>query len=189
MKYKHLILLTLFLTAGFANAWDGQRHGFLLGIGAGAAYDNFTGIQHDRISPEQVDNSTFGYAISPKIGYAINNRLAFYYSRYPVMFSVQDAANKDVGVTSCIEALIVHYYLTENAPSFYFGGGAGVGYFFDDGTSSNYSKEALKGIGVIGSVGYEPIKHVTTELSLHYKSPQSGASDFSVSFIISVLGY
>jgi len=58
-----------------------------------------------------------------------------------------------------------------------------------DDDTSNYSSDALKGIGLVGTIGFEPIKHLSTELSLHYKSPQSGASDFGVSLLVCVLGY
>ena len=183
-----MLLALMILTASSANAWDGERQGFLLGIGFGAGFNSYTGIQYDPVSSKSEDNATFAFAASPRIGYAINNRVGFYYSRHPLVFSVENEANKDITIISCIEALQVHYYLNDVAPSFYFGVGAGVGYFFDDKTS-NYSEDSLKGIGIIGTVGYEPIKHVSTELSLHYKSPQQGASDLGISLLVNVLGY
>ncbi len=187
---KRLIILLALVafTTGSAYAWDGQRQGFLLGLGFGGGYNSFTGIQYDPISSEKTDKTAFAFAASPRIGYAINNQLAFYYSRHPIVFSITNENDKDITITSCIEALMAHYYLTDAAPSLYFGAGAGIGYFFDDATS-NYSKDSLKGIGVIGTVGFEPIKHIFTEFSLHYKSPQQDASDFSISILIGVLGY
>ena len=184
------ILLTsiILTTSSAANAWDGQRKGFLLGLGLGAGFDSYSGIQYDPVGPESEDNSTFVIAASPRIGYAINNQVAFYYSRHPFFFSVEDEAEEDITLISCIEALQVHYYLAETSPSIYFGFGAGVGYFFDNAVD-NYSSNSLKGIGLIGTVGYEPIKHFSTELSLHYKSPQKDASDFGVSLLVNVLGY
>ncbi len=183
-----LLVLIILTASSSANAWDGERQGFLLGIGFGAGFDSYTGIQYDPVGSRSEDNTTFAFAASPRIGYAINNRVAFYYSRHPLVFSVENEAKKDLTITSCTEALQVHYYLAEASPSLYFGVGAGVGYFFDEATN-NYSKDSLKGIGVIGTVGFEPIKHVSTELSLHYKSPQQGASDFGTSLIVNVLGY
>ncbi len=189
MKKRLFGLLALMLfTTGSANAWDGNRQGFLLGLGLGAGYNRFTGIQYDPIGPEKVDNRSFALAASPRIGYAVNNQLALYYSRHPIVFSLKNENDKEINITSCIEALMAHYYLTDTAPSLFFGAGAGVGYFFDDDTS-NYSKDSLKGIGVIGTVGFEPVKHLSAELSLHYKSPQQGASDFSISILVNVLGY
>ena len=187
-----VMLLALITTVTFNSTakagWDGQRKGFLLGIGFGAGYDSYSGVQYDLISARSKDNSTFAFAASPRIGYAFNNRMAFFYSRHPFVFSVENDQQKDITITSCIEALQVHYYLSDASPSLYLGLGGGIGYFFDDKTS-NYSKDALKGIGLIGTVGYEPIKHVSTELSLHFKSPQDGASDFGVSLLVTILGY
>jgi hypothetical protein len=183
-----LLALIILTVSSSANAWDGERQGFLLGIGFGGGFDSYTGIQYDPVGPESEDNSTFAFAASPRIGYAINNRVAFYYSRHPLVFSVENEAKKDLTIFSCTEALLVHYYLANSSPSIYFGVGAGVGYFFENVTS-NYSEDSLKGIGVIGTVGFEPIKHVSAELSLHYKSPQQDASDFGISLLVNVLGY
>ncbi len=44
-------------------------------------------------------------------------------------------------------------------------------------------------MGIIGTVGFEAIKHVFTEFSLRYKSPQKGASDFGISLLVVLLGY
>jgi hypothetical protein len=183
-----VLLVLVFASTSVANAWDGQRKGFLLGIGFGAGFDSYSKIQYDPISPVKEDNSQFAFAASPRIGYAINNQLAIYYSRHPLLFSVKTAENKDLALTSCIEAISMQYYFSDKAPSVYVGGGAGVGYFFDS-KKSNYSVHALKGIGLFGTVGYEPRKHILSEFSLHYKSPQSGSSDIGVTLLVSVLGY
>ncbi len=185
------LLLTgicLALSPATARAWDGERQGLLLGIGVGAGAYSYSGVQHDLIGPGEKTESGMALAISPKIGYAINNQWALLYSRHPFLFSATDDAGKEHDMTSCIESVEVLYFLDERAPSLYLGLGAGVGYFFDDSVS-NYSSEALKGVGLVGTVGYEPFKHVTAELSLHLKSPQSGATDLGVSLIVSVLGY
>ncbi len=192
MKIKLALLLALLLvTAGSANAWgwwDGERQGFLLGFGMGAGFDSYSGIRYDPVGLAEEDNDAFAIAMSPRIGYAISNQVALYYSRHPFIYKVDDAAGDEVTITSCIEALQVQYFLAETAPSLYFAVGAGVGYFMDFDTS-NYSADALKGFGMVGTIGVEPIKHLSAELSLHYKSPQSGASDFGVSLLVNVLGY
>ncbi len=187
-----MILLALMLTmagsAGALQGWDGERQGFLLGLGLGAGYDSYSGIRYDHVGLEKEDNSTFAFAASPRIGYAFNDRLALYYSRHPFVFKADDETGESVLLTSCIEALQVQYFLADTAPSLYFAVGAGVGYFFDDETS-NYSENALKGFGVVGTLGIEPIKHLSAELSLHYKSQQEDASDIGVSLLVNVLGY
>lgn len=189
MKVK-LVTMTalLLLTFGSARAWDGERKGFLLGLGLGIGYDSYSGVQYDEIGPDQEDNSSFAFAASPRIGYACSNRLGFFYSRHPFVFTIENEDDDEVTMTTCTEGLEMLYYLEETAPSLYLGLGAGIGYFFHDGTS-NYSDEALKGFGILGTIGYEPFRHYSAEISLHYKSPQEGASDVGVSFLVNVLGY
>ncbi|MCB9365917.1 MAG: hypothetical protein H6508_01840 [Calditrichaeota bacterium] len=189
MKKKLLLILALLiLLPQVCGAWDGERKGFLLGIGFGAGVDSYSGVQYDKLGPQENSDTKLAFAASPRIGYAINDQVAFYYSRHPFLFPVKDAAGKDVAITSCIEALQAHYFLSKAAPSPYLGFGGGVGYFFDD-SISNYSGESLKGIGVIATAGYEAIKHVSAEFSLHFKSPQSGATDVGATLLVTVLGY
>ncbi|MDA3899077.1 MAG: hypothetical protein PF637_01015 [Spirochaetes bacterium] len=53
----------------------------------------------------------------------------------------------------------------------------------------NYSEESLKGIGIYGIVGIEPMKHITTEIAIHFRSPQAGSTDLAVSLLVGVIGY
>ena len=117
----------LLLTAGSVRAWDGERKGFLLGLGLGIGYDSYSGVQYDEIGPEEEDNSSVAFAASPRIGYAWNNRIGLFYSRHPFMFSVKNESNDDVTITTCIESIEMLYYLQETAPSLYLGLGAGIG--------------------------------------------------------------
>jgi hypothetical protein len=187
-KYFRTVLFLLSLVVGEATAWDGQRQGFLLGIGFGAGFDSFSGVQYDELGTDKMDNSSIAFAASPRIGYAINNRMAFYYSRHPLVYGVENEFGKDVSIVTCIEALQFQYYLNETGPSFYFGVGGGIGYLFDD-EISNYSSKSLKGIGFIGAAGYEFLKHYSTEFSIHYKSPQNESSNLGVSLLVTILGY
>jgi len=183
-----LFACVLSITCASAYAWDGEREGFLLGVGFGVGLESYSGIEYDYVGLDSEDNSTLAFAMSPRVGYAPCNQLGFYYSRHPFIFSTKNEAGEDITLISCTEALMAQYYLQDSAPSVYFGFGAGVGYFMEYEVS-NYSDDALKGLGLLGTVGYEPIKHFSAELSLHFKLPQESASDFGASLLVNVLGY
>jgi hypothetical protein len=170
------------------SAWDGERRGLQLGFGVGAGLDGFTGLQYDPIGPDKVNRSGIAFSMLPRVGYAFTNQLALYYSRHPMMYTVKKADDIDLKITTCVEALHMDYYLKDTAPSLFFGLGAGVGYFMERGTL-NYSDDSLKGVGIFGTLGFEPIKHITTELSVHYRSQQLGANNLGVSLIVNVIGY
>ena len=185
------VLLIFCLCQAFS--WDGVRKGFLLGIEFGAGYDAFGGIEYDSLGSGEKSNSALAFAASPRIGYAFTNRMALMYARNPLTFPVKNDAGKGVQITVCTESLQFLYFLEDSAPSVYLGAGAGFGYFFDEDTFNepemNYSANSLKGIGVYGILGFEPIRHVTAELAVHVRSPQEGAYDMAVSLLIGVLGY
>lgn len=193
MKYLSFAVIFTFFIVGQSSAWDGERKGFLLGIGFGAGIDSYYGIQYDSLSADPQDNSSIAFAASPRIGYAWNNQMAVMYARHPLTYAVEAENGDDVQVTSCTEAIQFLYYFKDSAPSVYLGAGLGIGYFFDeevaDEPAMNYSKNSLKGPGVYGIVGFEPFKHINAELAVHYRSLQSGASDLAVSLLIGVMGY
>lgn len=191
-KMKGTILIMLFISTSIF-AWDGERKGFLLGLGFGSGFEAYNGIQWDAIGPDKDSNATWAFAASPKIGYAFNNNIALLYTRYPLSYNVKSLTGSDVGIISCTEALQLVYFLEDQAPSVFFGLGTGIGYFFDqevmDEPAMNYSPKSLKGLGLMASVGLEPFKHITTELAIHYRIPQKDASVLAFSLLVSVIGY
>ncbi|MBC8374722.1 MAG: hypothetical protein H8E26_01685 [FCB group bacterium] len=190
MKLK--IVLMLFISTSIL-AWDGERKGFVLGLGFGPGYDVYSGIQWDAIGADEGSNSSWGFAASPKIGYALNNNTALFYTRYPLSYNVKSSKGSDVGIISCTEALQLVHFLEDQAPSMFFGLGTGIGYFFDQEVkaepSMNYSPNSLKGLGLLASVGFEPFKHITTELAIHYRAPQKDASVFAFTLLVSAMGF
>jgi hypothetical protein len=191
-KTKLTILIMLVISTSLF-AWDGERKGFLLGLGFGLGYEAYTGVQWDAISSDKDSNKSWAFAASPKIGYAFNNNIALVYTRSPLTYNVKTSTGTDVGIISCTEALQVIYFLEDQAPSIFFGLGTGIGYFFDqeviDEPAMNYSPNSLKGFGLMASMGFEPFKHITTELAVHYRAPQKDASVFAFSLLVSALGY
>ncbi|MBI9107809.1 MAG: hypothetical protein JEZ04_13765 [Spirochaetales bacterium] len=186
------ILIMLFISTSIF-AWDGERKGFILGLSLGSGFEVHNGIQWDAIGPDTDSNASWAFAASPKIGYAFNNNIAVFYTRYPLTYDLKSTTGSDVGIISCTEALQVIYFLEDKAPSFFFGLGAGIGYFFDqevmDEPAMNYSPNSLKGLGLMASMGFEPIKHIITELVIHYRVPQEEASVFAFSLLVGTIGY
>jgi len=193
MNKTKLTILIMVLISTSIFAWDGERKGFQLGLGFGLGYEVYDGIQWDAIGSGGHSNKSWAFAASPKIGYAFNNNIALFYTRYPLLYNVKSTSGNDVEITSCTEALQLVYFLEDKAPSFFFGLGTGIGYFFDQEVNAepamNYSPNSLKGLGLMASMGFEPFKHITTELAIHYRSPQKDASVFAFSLLVSVLGY
>ena len=193
MNKTKLTILIMVLISTSIFAWDGERKGFQLGLGFGLGYEVYDGIQWDAISSGGHSNKSWAFAASPKIGYAFNNNIALFYTRYPLLYNVKSTSGNDVGITSCTEALQLVYFLEDKTPSFFFGLGTGIGYYFDQEVNAepamNYSPNSLKGLGLMASMGFEPFKHITTELAIHYRSPQKDASVFAFSLLVSVLGY
>ena len=191
-KMKLTILIMVFISTSIF-AWDGERKGFLLGLGFGSGFDIYNGIQWDAIGPDKDSNASWAFAASPKIGYAFNNNIALFYTRYPLSYNVKSSDGSDVEITSCTEALQLVYFLEDQAPSVFFGLGTGIGYFFDqevfDEPAMNYSANSLKGLGLMASMGFELFKHITTELAIHYRIPQKDASVLAFSLLVSVIGY
>lgn len=191
-KVKLSFLIMVFISTTLF-AWDGERKGFLLGLGFGTGYDIYNGIQWDAIGSDKDSNASWGFAASPKIGYAFNNKIALVYTRYPLTYDVKSSTGSDVGIISCTEAIQLIFFLEDQAPSLFVGLGTGVGYFFDqevmDEPTMNYSPNSLKGLGLMALVGVEPIKHITTEFAIHYRAPQMDASVFAFTLLVSVLGY
>jgi len=191
-KTRGTIFLMLIISTSIL-AWDGEREGIVLGLGFGPGYDAYSGIQWDAIGPDKDSNASWAIAISPKIGYAFNNNVALFYTRYPLSYSVKSSYGNDVEVISCTEALQLVYFLEDQAPSLFFGFGAGIGYFFDEEVlvepEMNYSPNSLKGYGLMASIGFEPFKHITTELTVNYRAPQRDASVVAFSLLVTVLGF
>lgn len=169
MKRKLLFLLVLFVVISLSHsafALDGNRKGFIIGIGAGASY-----VDMDFESP-YTSESKIGLATSLKIGGGITDQFALYYVRNASWFSYQIKAeqvingqtyraegDKETFITG-ISGIGATYYLKTEAPSGYILGGIGIGDvatpFADDSDSESGSAFMIGG-------GYEFSPHVHVE--------------------------
>lgn len=184
--------------ASDAFAFDGQRQGFILGIGAGPGLTSFTQTLDLGSWPgggsETTDRENkFGLQTDFKIGYAPSNTFQVYYSNKVSWFGIENALGEDVIITSGVMGVGASYYLSPEAPSLFFGGGLGVSVWnapFEDGS------EAWTGFGLYTWAGYEFSRHWNVELDVVWGKPskqesgiEASANALSLMFKVDVLGY
>ncbi|MCB1185297.1 hypothetical protein KDM41_17905 [bacterium] len=135
-----ILALGTVLAATPAHAFDGDRRGFLLGLGAGYG------------SAEAFRNTDKGTATSFKIGAGLNDRTLLYYSNRVVFFSQHGDVDYQ-GMT----AAGVSFYLQPDQPSFFFSGELGV--------AARRSRRGTSNLGFTVGVGYEFTRHLNFELN------------------------
>ncbi len=161
MKIRRLVLLLtalVMLVSTQALAFDDERKGFMLGLGAGfgsAKWDmDISGDVAGTSIEIGASGSWSGLATDVKIGGGASEKLLVYYTSRQVFFSVES--------TSWLQGLNgvgVSYFLEPVGPSFYFNGALGLGgvRLLDDGGGSE------NGVGFLVGGGYEFTSHWSIE--------------------------
>ena len=188
MAKKYFILFfvgfVLFLVNTNAHAFDGQRKGFLLGIGLGPGYTSFT---------QEVAVSVFGFHESAKsdrenkigvitdfkIGYAPENSWAIYYTSKVSWFGMKNALGNDVTVSNGLGAVAMTYWFKPQFPSPFIAGG--LGYSTWSLPFENNPPATWTGFGLFAGGGYEFSKHISIEGSLSWGKPKHKVFGFEVS--------
>ena len=140
-------LLVIGLTAANWHAWDGERKGFILGLGIGPGYSSY---------PEKG-----GLFTTVKAGYAPTNQLLILSEISTVYIS--GLSHSTDNLFQGIFGVSVQFFpIEEPGNGVYLLAGAGIhnmAFYRDDweGGSNNY------GFGIRGGVGYEFIKHFSVE--------------------------
>ena len=152
-----LIALSLLCATSTVDAFDGNRKGFSLGLGAGVHHlDNH--VLFDGNGGVIYEGQT-GIASSLKIGAGINEQFSVFYTRNASWYNV----NGELAVIG-LTGLGASYYLSPNVPSKYFIAGLGLGDFstplYDSDTDINDGSSFLVGFG------YEFKKHQSVEFNL-----------------------
>jgi hypothetical protein len=203
MARKHsvwvLVGLVPLLAFTNAHAFDGQRRGFIIGIGAGISRTSFTQdatfdyrghrktVRSDREHKE-------GAATDFKIGYAWDNSWAVYYTSKVSWFNIQNALGNEVTIANGLGAVAVTHWLKPQAPSGFVAGGLGYSTWslpFED-----HAPDTWFGPGLFVGGGYEFARHWSWEGYLAWGRPkdtESGiefsAKTFSIMLSVNVLGY
>ena len=196
-----LVVATLFLITNYANAWDGHREGFILGLGAGygnhwLTYEStkyemsyYYGMRiFTEAGTETKTASQTGLMSDFKIGYAPSDQLMIYWMSKVAWL---DISEKEYMITSGIGGLGISYYQEPTAPSAYFSGG--VGYSTWQAPLSGNPESAI-GLGLSVGAGYEFAKHISLECNLTWGHPSKKEWDWdakalAVRVTVNVLGY
>jgi hypothetical protein len=158
-----------------AQAFDGARKGFVLGLGLGF------GSAKQTISAQGVSlsNTEGGLATTFKIGAGLSDNFVLYYSNRVVFFN----ADVTVGLTNSshslnqgMSAVAGSYYLEPAGPSFFFTGELGVGILTDRDADASDS-----GFGVGLGVGYDFGNHFVLEGTfMHAKVGAEDVGDVTI---------
>ncbi len=189
-----LIAVVLLGITTNVSAWDGQRKGFILGVGSGFGLTSFTQeVEYLGVSETSDRENKLALNTDFKIGYAPNNTLAIYYDNKVSWFGITNALGEDVTITNGLSSLGVTYFFNQAAPSPFLSGGIGISSWaapFEENT------DTWTGFGLFVGGGYEFARHWSTEINLMWGNPSNEVSgveitsnSFSLMFTVNVLGY
>lgn len=191
MKFvKSLTVAAIFLSANPAFAFDDNREGFILGLGAGLhTIKNDYSLNGNSYLTE----SKSGLATSFKMGGGITNQFALYFVRNSSWFSTpvtNGTTTKDAHAVVGISGIGATYYFEPAAPSGYMLAALGGSDYAFPFESSITTKKG--GAFMLGG-GYEFDKHVMFEVTLlatsvadpdnSYDKIQSSALQFTLNYM------
>ena len=167
-------VLASMLTVSTASAFDDQREGFLIGLGAGLNLTN-TGFYNS-------SETSFGLSTAFKIGYGFNNQFLLYYTNDVSWYGLDRSDDWFVTGASGIGA---SYYIEENSP-YYVMGSLGIGTFADF-TSGESADDT--GLAFTLGGGYEYSPHVLLETTWQNISTGDDTSNNVFKFTINYMWY
>lgn len=149
-----VLALALIVTAFQAQAFNGERQGFMLNLGVGAGQAKWTA--EDEGIEVSFDKTGFGGDF--KIGGGINPQTMIYYSNRTLFYSLDFSDGMGGTVSSNLvngmSAVGVSYFLQPQAPSFFFSGALGIGVLTD-----SEGEDSQSGFGFTFGAGYEFAKN------------------------------
>jgi len=158
--FVFLVLGSMLLMAGNAAAFDKERRGFVLGLGAGYGSAKQTVSASSGGSGVDVSTSSGGIATDFRIGSGINDQFLLYWTSQQVFFSKFETL-----WAQGIGGLGASYFLEPAAPSFFFEAALGLG-----GLIWVEEYEADTGFGFMLGAGYEFSPNWCVELSYFHAS-------------------
>ncbi len=160
---KTVTFAAILFTATPALAFDGNRQGFILGLGAGV---HSTGIDFIYDGYNDLSQSKSGLATSAKIGGGITNQFALYYVRNASWYNApyfDGFTTTDITVTIGLSGLGASYFLAPTAPSAYFLAALGIG---DISAPFESNIKSDTGSAFMVGAGYEFSKHLMAEATI-----------------------
>jgi len=181
-----LILIAIsILCSSSIYAFDGERKGFILGIGLGVGYLSNTtspGYSYDTDSETDSRMVTQTYF---KIGYAPSNTLEIFYSSRISWWSERNIFWLGLGAVA-----FTLYFDNISETGWFVSGGIGHSNMSElDFSSTPVSRS---GFGLFGGAGYEFSKHWTVEVDLQYLTVADDRRDtdsFGVLVTVNVLAF
>ena len=146
-----LITITLMILLGSmtASAFDGDRKGFMLNLGAG--------FGQGKISWDGGSSSGMGFGSDLKIGGGTSSQLQFYYSNRVIWYSPD---NSSAELVNGMSAAGFTYFYKPQAPSLFILFALGIGVLSDSEASDGEA-----GFGATIGVGYEIVRSLTVEFT------------------------
>ena len=192
--FLSVAVLAVFCVTTVAGAFDGERQGFILGIGVGAGLTTYTQtISSGSNSLTSDRENEFPLMTDFKIGYAPNDLVEIYWVNKVSWFSMENALGDDVTITNGLGGLGVTYFFEPAAPSAFVSGGIG---FSSWTVPFEEEAEVWSGFGLTAGAGYEFATHwyVAGDVCWGKPSTEEYGLDFSVDALsvkltINVIGY
>ncbi|HBC47605.1 MAG TPA: hypothetical protein DEO84_07760 [candidate division Zixibacteria bacterium] len=189
-----IILAVILEMSVAAQAFDGQRKGFIIGGGLGMGLSSYAQSFETNRHRYIIDRIDKGALISDfKVGYAPTKRIEIYYTSKFSWFRMTNAIGDNVIVADGISGLGVSRYFRSTIPAWFLSGGIAMSTWSlpFEGNSS-----AWRGFGFYVGGGYEFTRHLDVEANLIWARPnltENGvkATTYSLSwkFTLNVLAY
>ncbi len=151
-----LLVLAIVFAAVQVQAFDGQRQGFMLNLGAGLGQGKLTG----KAGSAKVTVDAMGFGGDFKIGGGLSPQTVIYYSNRTLFYSPSvDVLGITVSsdVMNGMSAIGISHFLEPQAPSVFFSGAIGIGVYTEKDADSE------SGLGFTLGVGWEFMPNWTLE--------------------------
>ena len=172
-----MAVLTLSLMFGIATggfALDGNRKGFIIGIGGGPGYTTFNQTFKSSSFTNTSDRQKKRTFMSDfRIGYAPGNLLQIYWMSKVSWFKLKISPEDDVILANGFGGVGATYSFNSTGPSPFVTGGLGFSTWalpFEQGA------ETMIGFGAIAGVGHEFARHWSVEFDLMLGQPSTRES-------------
>lgn len=190
-----LALVVSLALGSTAQAFDGQRQGFILGAGIGTGLCSYTQEISGWGLSETSDRETeLGIMSDFKIGYAPNDLVQVYWVSKVSWFGMENALGDDVTIATGVAGLGMTYFFQPAAPSAFISGGIG----YSSWTAPFESDvDAWYGLGLSVGAGYEFSPHWCIEGSMCWGNPSTDdeygldyeTNALSLRVAVNVIGY
>jgi len=170
-----VLVILIICAATQVQAFDGDRKGFMLNLGAGFGQGKVT------VSDSGVSASldATGFCTDFKIGAGLSPKTVLYYTNRALWYKPDPLVSAGLGesLVNGMSAVGVTQFLNPQAPSPFVSGAIGIGVLTDSDAS-----ESETGLGFTVGVGYEFAKSWIAEATyMHAKVAEEAGVDLSVS--------